>query len=286
MSELQALARRRWPLGRHPGGLGWEEATEQLPGVLEVFVRTDGSVAGWAGIEPPGTLTVEADEDVASDALDRAVGAATGRVLEIRVATGDRALRAAVEAQGFRPDAPWPGMWRTASVADRPTTLPGGCVVRATREDEVGARVDVHRRAWRPADLPWHPDHRPPTSPDAESSFDAGRYLRVQALPLYDRGLDLVVEAPGGELVACCTAWFDASLGVAEIEPLGVVPSHRRVGAAGALCLEVSARVEERGGREVFINAGPRLAYPASSAAYAKAGFSVRRRGDVWVLRR
>ena len=122
--------------------------------------------------------------------------------------------------------------------------------------------------------------------PDAASGFDEARFARVEAQPLYVRALDLVVESPGGELVAFCTAWLDPELGVAEIEPLGVVPTHRRIGLAGALCLEVSARVAERGGREVFINSGPRVEYPANGGAYAKAGFEARVRGAVWELRR
>jgi GNAT superfamily N-acetyltransferase len=285
--DLQLLARRRWPLGRHPGGLGWELATDQLPEVLEVFRPTEGEVEGWAGIERPGVLTVEAEPHVAPEAFAAALAAAaTGDVVQINVADGDHALRAAVEEAGFTPAHPWYGSWRTASVGDRPTDIARGCLVRAMRDGEDDARIEVHRRAWRPADLPWHPDHRPPTAPDAESGFGGDQFGRVQASWLYDRALDLVVEAPDGELVACCTASFDPALGVAEIEPLGVVPSHRRLGLAGALCLEVSARIAELGGREVFINAGPRVDYPANGGAYAKAGFEARVRGQIWGLRR
>ena len=284
--ELQLLARRRWPLGRHPGGLGWELATDQLPEVLQVFRDDAGDVNGWAGIERPGVLTVEANASVVPEALACAVAAATGALLQITVADQDDALRSAVEAAGFSPEHPWYGSWRAASVDDRPVDVAGGCVVRAVREDERRERIEVHRRAWRPEDLPWHPDHRPPTTPGAESSFGEAQFTRVQASWLYDRDLDLVVEAPDGQLVACCTASLDAELGVAEIEPLGVVPSHRRIGLAGALCLEVSARVAERGAREVFINAGPRADYPASGDAYAKAGFEARERGSIWALRR
>ena len=284
--ELQEVARRRWPRGRHPGGLGWEVATDQLPEVLEVFRGSDGRIVGWCGVEAPGSLAVETDGEVAASALTVAMAAAEGRVLEVAVAADDDALRDAVAAAGFTPEEPWWGSWRAASAADRPSSVGEGCIVRAIGDDERAARVDVHRRAWRPADLPWHPDHRPPTSADAASSFDEARFERVEQTPLYDRSLDLVVEAPDGALVACATAWFDPDLGVAEIEPLGVVPSHRRIGLAGALCLEVSARVAERGGFEVFINAGPREAYPASGLAYAKAGFEPRVRGAIWELRR
>ncbi|MFP5321086.1 MAG: GNAT family N-acetyltransferase, partial [Acidimicrobiia bacterium] len=85
---------------------------------------------------------------------------------------------------------------------------------------------------------------------------------------------DLVaVSSDEGELAACCIAWFDPSTGVCEIEPLGVVPEHRRHGLAIALCLEVASLVADRGGTSVYINAQPEPGYVASTAAYFAAGF-------------
>ena len=82
-----------------------------------------------------------------------------------------------------------------------------------------------------------------------------------------------MVETPAGDLAGSCIAWYDSATGWAEIEPLGIVPAHRRRGLAVALCLEVARRVSELGGRELFINTGPRDDYPAPAGAYAKAGF-------------
>ena len=274
--------RRRWPRGRHPGGLAWEVATDQLPATVARLHDDAGTLVGWSGVEAPGDLAVEAEPAAASRALAAAVDAATGPQLRIAIATDDVELQAAAQDQGFEAVGAWHGMFRRASVEDRPAGIPGGYVVRAARPDEDEARIVVHRRAWRPADLPWHPDHRPPVDPEAESGFGAEQLGRLRAARLHDPDLDLVVEAPDGELVACCTVWFDGDLGVAEIEPLGVTPAHRRRGLAGALCLEASARVAERGGWEVFLNAEPRVAYPANHGAYTKAGFALRARGASW----
>ena len=82
----------------------------------------------------------------------------------------------------------------------------------------------------------------------------------------------------------CCIAWFDPVIGVAEIEPLGVVPEHRQKGLAVAMCLAVTGSVRKRGGRQVFINTGPREEYPGPAAAYAKAGFVAHERGSNYVL--
>jgi hypothetical protein len=46
---MQQLASRIWPHGPHAGGLGWEAASDQLPGELILAGDGDG-VAGWAGI--------------------------------------------------------------------------------------------------------------------------------------------------------------------------------------------------------------------------------------------
>jgi GNAT superfamily N-acetyltransferase len=155
--------------------------------------------------------------------------------------------------------------------------------VRSVRPDEVAARVEAHRAAWRPPDMPWPTARLAEIDPAATSSFTEEKYARCRATWLYDAELDLVAVAPDGSFAANCLAWLDPSTGVAEIEPLGVHPAHRRRGLAGALCQEVARRVTDRGGREVFINTGPNEAYPAPPAAYAKAGFRTVRRGTIWV---
>ena len=108
----------------------------------------------------------------------------------------------------------------------------------------------------------------------------------MQETWLYDPELDLVVVAPDGSLAGCCLAWYDATTGVAGIEPLGVVPEHRGRGLAGMLCLEAAERVRRTGGREMFINTGPRVEYPAPGRAYARAGFETFSRARTYLLRR
>jgi GNAT superfamily N-acetyltransferase len=96
---------------------------------------------------------------------------------------------------------------------------------------------------------------------------------------LYDQSRDLVVEAPDGSLAACCIAWWDPAARCAEIEPLGVLPGHRRRGLATAMCMAVAAQVAALGGDQVHINTGPRADYPAPAATYLAAGFTVIRLG-------
>ena len=161
---VQQLASRLWPNGPHPGAVGWEAASDQLP-AQTVLADDDGVVLGWAGLTA-GELVVHADPATAA--------AARGLV-----------------------------GWAVAAAGDR--------------DSEAAERVAVHRAAWRPVTMPWP----------------------------------------------------------AEIEPLGVVPEHRRIGLASALCLQVAAQVAAHGGDLVYINTGPNPDYPAPAATYVTVGFEV-----------
>jgi GNAT superfamily N-acetyltransferase len=290
-SAMQRLASRSWPAGRHPGGLGWELATDQLAEEIVVFPNGD-EVAGWAGFERPGRLVAQVDPsrpDVAREAMRWMLENVPGAEPSIEIYEGDNVMRNVAEEAGFtlRPDVrPGYGMCRDAESVEQPALE--GYAVRAVEPTELRQRVAVHRTAWRPASLPWHPDHRPAghTDPDAKSGFTDEVYERVRRTWLYESDLDLVAVAADGTFAACCIVWLDPSSGVAEIEPLGVDPSHRRKGLAGALCIEAVRRVAGAGGREVLINNGPNEAYPAPHGAYAKAGFEVITRTRTYSLRR
>ncbi|MGI8791899.1 MAG: GNAT family N-acetyltransferase [Acidimicrobiales bacterium] len=289
-TAIQHMASRRWPQGWHPGGLGWWLARRQLddkptPAVV-VLDDPDGAVGAWAtrGQHDEGEVSVQVDagRDGMIDAtLDWALDGLDGVRITIEVYAGDTASSTALEARGFAPDAGLPvvGMFRASGAPPPDETR--GYRVRAVTDAELDDRVEVHRRAWKPASLPWA-DGRT-VDPDAESPFSRSAYDAVRSTWLYRQELDLVAEAPDGSLAACCIAWFDPATGVAEIEPVGVDPTHRRRGLAVELCLEVARQVEAIGGHELFLNVAPSPEYPANAAAYAKAGFRVVQRGVNWV---
>jgi GNAT superfamily N-acetyltransferase len=287
---VQQLASRLWPLGWHTGGLGWALARAKLAEEVVLIDGPNGAV-GWVaqGVHEPGYVLALADPSLPAAAEAIAAwfrDSTTEPELKVEVADEDPILLPAIRRAGF--DAQRHG---TVVGTRRPALHtrvqpPTGYLVRAVRLGETEARVEVHRAAWRPATLPYPERHRPTVDPDATSSFTLAAYEAVQRTWLYDRQFDLVAVAPDGSLAACCVAWYDPATGVAEIEPLGVSPEHRGRGLAGALCLEVAARVRDAGGREVFINAGPRPEYPAPAQAYAKVGFNVFDRAHVYLLRR
>lgn len=273
---VQELASRLWPRSWHPGGLGWALARGQLADQVVLIDGANGPVAWVArGTHEPGDVLALADPTVpgAADAVASWLrDTATPPPRTVEVSPRDEVMLVALRHAGFQllPGRPVIGMRRsaTSSAVDA-----DGYGVRAVEPEETSVRVEVHRAAWRPASLPYAPHHRRTVDPAATSSFTQEAYDAVRQTWLYDPALDLVVEAPDGSLVACCIAWFDPASGVAEIEPLGVVPEHRDRGLAGILCLAVAARVADLGGHEVFINTGPRPDYPAPARAYAKVGF-------------
>jgi GNAT superfamily N-acetyltransferase len=281
-TAMQRLASRRWPHGPHAGGVGWAAAIGQLADQLAVVDGgTSGGVAGWAGLTG-GELLLHTDPAVPAAApllVDWALQATGAAGLTVTVYDGDDAARPALAAAGFGPQpdaAPVVGMFRAARPGG--PELPGGYRVRSVRDDELAARVAAHRAAWRPVTLPW-PDGTAPVSPDLTSRFTAEHYEQVRRTWLYDQSRDLVVEAPDGSLAACCIAWWDPAARCAEIEPLGVLPGHRRRGLATAMCMAVAAQVAALGGDQVHINTGPRADYPAPAATYLAAGFTVIRLG-------
>ena len=281
---VQQLVSRLWPLATHPGGLGWEAASDQLP-THTMLAERDGRIVGWAGVTE-GDLTVQAspdDLDAAPALLNWAIEQAAGEALNIVVFHGDLRVQQLVTEFGFaRREGPstLQGMFRKA--ASEGAVLPEGYRFRGVRDGEEKERVAIHQAAWRPATMPWPDGSTYSVDPALTSRFTDTHFEQVRRAWLYDQQLDFVVEAPDGTLAACCTAWWDPTIDCAEIEPLGVAPEHRRKGLATALCMEVCTQVAIRGGIEVFINTAPNDDYPAPPATYLSAGFIVRDRGSYY----
>ena len=284
---MQRLASEVWPSGWHPGGLGWGLSRNALAESLVVAVDDEGSgpIVGFAARGGDEITHVARDRDDVADALVQWLLAEDGRA-PITVWDGADALKRAVVRAGLAPIGrePWSGMFLdvAAAVGDSRARVEG-YTIRPVHDGEAAARVEVHRVAWKPAAMPYT-DGRV-VELGAESSFTAGAYDAVRGAWLYDPSLDLVAVAGDGAFAGYCIAWFDGATGVCEIEPLGVVPEHRRHGLAIALCLETARLTAERGGTHVFINAQPQAGYVASTSAYFAAGFTLVERGTTYAPR-
>ncbi|MDQ2737530.1 MAG: GNAT family N-acetyltransferase [Actinomycetota bacterium] len=285
-AAVQEFVAGSWPAADHPGGKGWEWAIRQLP-TEAVIVRGDHAVAGWAGVSD-GHLTIQAprDEPAARALLDWALEHSAGLDLDIAILDGDTALNPLLDEAGFAPpgDERLSGMFHPAGLQPSvlpPLVLPPAYLIRPVRPGEERERIEVHRRAWKPVDLPWPGDDATLVDPVAESSFLAEHFDRLKRTTLYSTARDLVVEAPDGSLAACCTMWWHPALKTSQIEPLGVVPEHRRKGLATAMCRHVEAATAALGGTEVFIDTWHLDDYPAAAATYLRAGYERRERGVI-----
>jgi GNAT superfamily N-acetyltransferase len=269
-----------FPASTHPGGFAWEVATRQLPPEM-VVARQAGVVVGWAALSDEDTRIECATSNpvIAETLVGWVIKKAAGRPVVVAVYRQHTHLRRLLSDLGFIDSSVvLPGV--TLRAGDFETTPPAGYRIRPAHPEESIERVAVHRRAWKPAHLPYTDEAiLRGIDPSDESRFGMREFVAMRNAPLYDPDLDLVIEAPDGSLAGNCTVWLDRASGWAEIEPLGIVPAHRRRRLAQTLALDVCRRVAERGGAHVFINSAPLPHYFAAWNTYLKAGFTPMNRG-------
>lgn len=261
----------------HPGGLAWQMATERDASTREIRTWGAGDLQAWGWAYQPDVLMLLVDPDapeLATEVISWFDDINTGRAPRIEVAVGEVFVIAALRKAGYMPMPGEPFALDQRRAASRvQVELPSGYVLRDATTVSEEVRVEAHRASWLPAALPFAPDHRPETSEDATSGFDAVKFRKAQAHWPYDPTRDLVITTTAGDPAACCTVWLDETTGAAEIEPLGVVPDHRRRGLAIALCHAALDAVAAASGTEVVIRPRGDAAYPAPRAAYSAAGF-------------
>jgi len=73
------------------------------------------------------------------------------------------------------------------------------------------------------------------------------RYLRFMRSPAYSHAMDLVIEAPGGQIVAFCILWPDVVTRVGLFEPVGVHPNFQKRGLGKALLADGLLRLRSAG---------------------------------------
>lgn len=199
---------------------------------------TDGAVIGWSLLSPrfrafdlflhPVDLEPEILAHVLAHTEERMVDIIRAQggtdVQTIWVAEQDRLYISHLEERGFRRSEAF--MWRMqrdlAGSLPEPA-LPSGYRVRPIAgEHELELRAAASHAAFE-SSMPI--DH-----------YNA-RYLRFMRSPVYDRELDLVVEAPDGRLAAFCIVWLDRVNRVGHFEPVGTPPDFRRRGLGkGLVC--------------------------------------------------
>jgi ribosomal protein S18 acetylase RimI-like enzyme len=191
----------------------------------------DGEVIGWSLLSPrfrafdlflhPVELAPELLAHVLAHTEERVVDIVRAQdgtdVQTDWVAEQDWQYISLLEGRGFRRGEAF--MWRmqrdlTGSLPE--FTLPSGYRVRSIAgEHELDLRAAASRAAFE-SGMPI-------------DRYNA-RYLCFMRSPVYDRELDLVVEAPDGRLAAFCIVWLDPVNGMGHFEPVGTHPDFRRRG--------------------------------------------------------
>lgn len=135
--------------------------------------------------------------------------------------------------------------------------LPPGARFRHIEDGDAEARAELHRAAW----AVW-----------GESKHSVERYRRLRASPLYDAGLDIVLEHEG-QFVSYCVCWLDTANRVGYFEPVGTRASAAGRGYGRAVIREGMRRLREKGMTLAMVGTGEVNA-PAQ-ALYASAGLEV-----------
>jgi GNAT superfamily N-acetyltransferase len=88
--------------------------------------------------------------------------------------------------------------------------------------------------------------------------------------------------APGDEISAFVTAWYDDVTRAAYLEPVGTVPEHQRRGLARAAITEGLRRLQRLGATRAFVGGYE----PGANALYASVLSPQHDRSEQWITER
>jgi ribosomal protein S18 acetylase RimI-like enzyme len=133
-----------------------------------------------------------------------------------------------------------PAMSRTITTADTiPPSPPEGYEIRELRADDLESRVAAFNAAF----------------PGEALRMEA--YRALQACSAYVPSLDIVATSPAGpptnSVAAFATLWLDPLNRVAQIEPTGCHPHHRRRGLTRAVILHALNHTASLGATEALV---------------------------------
>jgi ribosomal protein S18 acetylase RimI-like enzyme len=242
----------------------WESAESELVAILNS--------------EAPGIAYLQLAADHRSRPLLAEMVTVAQRHLSVTTAAGrhrllfvclddDQPLQAILSARGFQKLSHVENYHARSLLEPLPAVeLPAGYTIRALRDE-----ADLPARSW----LSWrafHPD-------ELDSNYEGWDwYLNIQRAPLYRRELDLVVEAPAGELAAFATIWFDDATRTGAFEPVGTHPDYQRRGLGRALLTDGMQRLHARGATLATVGSGA----PGPCAFYESLGLIRTDRAELW----
>ena len=230
----------------------WHTSTGELAAVL----NSEGRGHAFLQVDPR-VRTAALDEEMLGVAEEHltGIGKSTGRpFISVSAQDGDAMRVELLTRRGYTRRADWQEIQRVRDLAlpipEAP--LPEGYAVRAVRADDE----DLAKRGW----ATWRTFH--PDEPN--DKYEGWEWQRnVHKGPMYRRDLDLVVEAPSGEIAAFACLWYDDVTRAVCYEPVGTMPEYQRRGLAKAVIAEGMRRAKEMGALIATVGGGGESNPPA-----------------------
>lgn len=249
LSRILELCQERWPEVRHSFGEIAYWAVQLAYNDWEARLWLDGDrVVGW-GWQSGGFLEFDGSDEVVKEIV------AWAAPEHVATRPADAVW---LEPLGFRCDesAPWFRLNRRPLDDVESPRLPDGYRLTTMAEyDGFSSRAAAHRAA-----------------------FDGSRltdevFAQVRASWPYCADLDCVCLAPDGSVASYALGWLDGVNGLGELEPVGTLPEHRRLGLARATNLFALRRLREEGAGVALVGSRGDAAYPLPSRLYESVGF-------------
>ncbi|MFW9929797.1 MAG: GNAT family N-acetyltransferase, partial [Candidatus Thorarchaeota archaeon] len=104
--------------------------------------------------------------------------------------------------------------------------------------------------------------------------FNAGVVEELDSNSYYNQDLDLIVEAPNGDIASFCTFRMDPITRITELEPMGTVPRYRKLGLGLAILGEGFKKLEKYDPSLLYI--GGAANNPGANKLYEATDFIVK----------
>jgi len=249
----------------------------------DVFLweKPSGEIAAVLNSEGRGSVFLQVDPELRTPALETemldlaerelaGIGATSGRPYIVVSAQDEDAMRTDLltrRGHARRSDTEEVYRKRSLELSIPDVQIPEGYTIRAMRADEE----DLKKRSW----ASWRAFH--PDEPNWK--YDGWTWLHsAMRAPMYRRDLDIVAEAPSGEIAAFATVWNDDVTRTTYYEPVGTMPEHQRRGLAKAVLAEGMRRSRELGALFATVGGGGESNPPAEplyAGMFGKGGICV-----------